>query len=939
MNRFMLSNMLLTLAVALCGCGGSGDDSEPIYKEIGHDVQISKTERMEYIFERLWLASACHVHLPSGLKVDGEGYIEQFFTRKDSCNIGEKQFRVAMQLLRTYREDGDDEKWDALWGRLQGLRSELSSDQESWLTYEECLKSIFRLNYSEAERLVEGWKDENLSAVWRVRKVGILIELGRYAAAKELAETALQTIRSIHVRRMAGDELALAATESVAMIDIRRLQQCLEVHRGAFRGLNENNHKVTLQKQVKEDSGTSDNHVDDIGDQEEERKRQEEAERQKNDRLAKEAQNEKQFYDRQYELKKIKCDMTDELKGFAISLGEFLRRHRKQYSREWGFDIHEKRAHINFLNLTYDKLCASAFLRFIELTGLTARVGNGFYFDRDLIAYVIKILWETAPRLAFVTLLQCRDKNMVAGVLTRKRLLLMSVDEVDRLMGYLLSLVSMAINEGGKVTELCDASVEIMSRLICKCSFATKEKVADLINAAYRNPNARNTIEIYTIIGRLLASCSSIELRKIILKIIPLEYVDTKSWWEARHFGHPLKFIDFHKIVLGDDNTNLEVSSSRFGLLKRQLQSETNREYEWALATLKGLLHIGCLNDDQRQAVVAIIESRSHNIISANVDYYHLLLLPINYEGVIAEKIFRRLMRPIWHGFDMIESDSDKMLIRRRCRAISEMCMNALKINRYCAKFYDHGLVASLCKKVLEWGAGSKKWNEQVSDADSDFDPLALRTVRLVSELVARVIVPRLDVKEDAALLAGLMNVAQGIVWIQARFALSANEESTGGGECEAWAWENIVGTNPYQVDLGIAVLQDVLIQCPAVVGQFIDKLVGCIKCKGCWSADKLMKGLLSWLSDESIKISCTSLASVVGLLEDCMGVLKYEVAERECIPVEQCMSLRAYAVGLAVLVQKRDIHKTILDSQGIRYWLSVSKSINEFAEVRNGYM
>ena len=30
MNRFMLSNMLLTLAVALCGCGGSGDDSEPI---------------------------------------------------------------------------------------------------------------------------------------------------------------------------------------------------------------------------------------------------------------------------------------------------------------------------------------------------------------------------------------------------------------------------------------------------------------------------------------------------------------------------------------------------------------------------------------------------------------------------------------------------------------------------------------------------------------------------------------------------------------------------------------------------------------------------------------------------------------------------------------------------------------------------------------------
>ena len=29
MNRFMLSNMLLILAVALCGCGGSGDDSQP----------------------------------------------------------------------------------------------------------------------------------------------------------------------------------------------------------------------------------------------------------------------------------------------------------------------------------------------------------------------------------------------------------------------------------------------------------------------------------------------------------------------------------------------------------------------------------------------------------------------------------------------------------------------------------------------------------------------------------------------------------------------------------------------------------------------------------------------------------------------------------------------------------------------------------------------
>lgn len=29
MNRFMLSNMLLILAAALCGCGGSGDDSQP----------------------------------------------------------------------------------------------------------------------------------------------------------------------------------------------------------------------------------------------------------------------------------------------------------------------------------------------------------------------------------------------------------------------------------------------------------------------------------------------------------------------------------------------------------------------------------------------------------------------------------------------------------------------------------------------------------------------------------------------------------------------------------------------------------------------------------------------------------------------------------------------------------------------------------------------
>ena len=29
MSRFMLSNMLLILAAALCGCGGSGDDSQP----------------------------------------------------------------------------------------------------------------------------------------------------------------------------------------------------------------------------------------------------------------------------------------------------------------------------------------------------------------------------------------------------------------------------------------------------------------------------------------------------------------------------------------------------------------------------------------------------------------------------------------------------------------------------------------------------------------------------------------------------------------------------------------------------------------------------------------------------------------------------------------------------------------------------------------------
>lgn len=102
--------------------------------------------------------------------------------------------RLVAASLRAAREASDDVAFNCFAAKLDSHKTD-----ESWITstleYQKCLRGLELLDHAAVEQSLESLCSDDVDTYWKVRKAGVLAELGRLDESFQLVQEALQEIR------------------------------------------------------------------------------------------------------------------------------------------------------------------------------------------------------------------------------------------------------------------------------------------------------------------------------------------------------------------------------------------------------------------------------------------------------------------------------------------------------------------------------------------------------------------------------------------------------------------------------------------------------------------------------------------------------------------------------------------------------------------------
>lgn len=167
--------------------------------------ELSDAEKLDCLEELNWRAETCLMPLTEGLAETFEATlalgspIDCSDVKSPDWPLSESRLRLcwlnlAVALLRHAREKANEqafERWSA------ALYSYVTStpDLHLRLLYERCLLSLAQLDNQAVENALAAWPEHATDAFWKVRKAGLLAEIGRTDEAFLVTREALWEIR------------------------------------------------------------------------------------------------------------------------------------------------------------------------------------------------------------------------------------------------------------------------------------------------------------------------------------------------------------------------------------------------------------------------------------------------------------------------------------------------------------------------------------------------------------------------------------------------------------------------------------------------------------------------------------------------------------------------------------------------------------------------
>ena len=534
---------------------------------LSHLSQMSAADRtrldspldLDLAFELAWRLDRCLLpligELPAFLEEVATKYCDATRSLPEKAvwtraSVFEAVANIRLWLLRHYREEGLDEKWQAVSQALENDFARLLPEHRARFRLEEALQALFRFDPLEARRLLVDWQPNENLPFWEAKRAALMAELGEAAAARSILEKSLSAIRQQLNLKPVTQDYTLVSQESVVMLLLWAVERGMAVGEGDI-----------------DDSNLLD-----------------------------------ELSERWSELTRYKCDPRHEIALFSARLRHPSVRWRPE-STTHSFDLGYVSTTIHG-GIDPEAVAAYGLLRMYEDIGMPYRMEH-ITFVKDPVESTLPRVRPYSPHWALTNIVRLGNAKAADELFDREYLAGLGSDEVDRYLEIYLPAfertIAMAnesdMSEARSFDLLAKTLPEVFSRLCYKCSPAYRERLQAALHAIYGSKRRRMFAEVGPFAKRLFDSMSVEELARAAPSLIDFPVPDGLNEIEMREFVNPVRRVRLPGSVHRDA---LVVAEEKIDeLLDRIVPRAQDRE--WTMTSLVWLHEHGKLNEQQSE--------------------------------------------------------------------------------------------------------------------------------------------------------------------------------------------------------------------------------------------------------------------------------------------------------------------------------------------------
>ena len=495
---------------------------------------------VEATVDRYWLVTESGTSAESP-RLDADNVQARALTKSD-VRHRHMCHHLLLAMMRYYREEGLSDKWGDACNRIQAVVMTLSQEHLAQLHYERALFAMFTLNLQELKSRLSEWPRNDALPFWTAKKAGLLAEIGKVDEAQRILEQSLEAIRTKLNLTPTKTDYTLVSQESFVMFLLDVVRQ-----RSFFAAADASDIRVQRRE----------------------------------------------FRERWHALRQYKCDPWQDVEVFAEKLDRPPVT-RLQVAKTPTFDIGWVTQTSHFESWNNEALTAYNFLRFCEDAGVPFRI-PGYAIATKSAAGTLTRIAAHSSYWALVNLVRIGDAKAVDEIFDRASLARMDTRSVDSLVERYLKSLRFAVldietgNRRGDQnfgTLLAKVVPEILSRLCCKCSHATKDKLVDVLLEVYQSEHRWKFGGIENLTKRLMKALSVHERVAMIPKLLQFPILTDLGPME-RGFANPFYFVECPKNLTFDRPA---IADEVLDVFFRKASSEDLATRKWAVATL-GKLH------------------------------------------------------------------------------------------------------------------------------------------------------------------------------------------------------------------------------------------------------------------------------------------------------------------------------------------------------------
>ena len=481
----------------------------PLLPDESFDIPIET--RIRYFYLLTWCYEITLSTWPESLI----RVVRDFLSRTDEnvTRFDNRFIELEIGLMKARRECGDiDVRADAL--RIaRDVSSDITLEQKAKLWYEICLRYISLHDFRRLAKHIDVLDLSSLSAIWKVRKAGLYLQVGRIVEAKELLSLTLSSIRDSHISGDGALDCSLLSTESAALTLLYRINDSLRLAR-----------RHTENRKI--DSEQEEENIESIVDDGNEYlmqllrppvlpKKNDVAQDSEDDALSKER---RRYFDRQYELKRYKCDMLEVVVDITSALGSGC---PNGCVERVPFDITEIPGSSERQWDLFEQWHVAAFMRINSVLGWPLRIEDRVYVKGDYVSYACSKNFGQYG-LTLSTLVSYGGSREISLVVTRRFLSCLNSVYREMFAGNIVKQVYRDFGESKY--DLKSGTWDLLARFIVIPRLSNIRLASQIVKGLYENASALPLAHYEEFILRFAKSIRQSDMSSVIPVLSAIRY-------------------------------------------------------------------------------------------------------------------------------------------------------------------------------------------------------------------------------------------------------------------------------------------------------------------------------------------------------------------------------------------------------------------------------